>query len=381
MAVGLRQLGTVDQSVDFFLKLAALDTAPPEVDTEDERIDLVRVDTNLKVRRDRWIAVNLGEILAQADEASRQRIDATINARFDEVANSRSLRELRQFVNYFGRHPRGAQVQLQLARALLERDQRLDAELNLVPLQESAEPAIAATATALLADLLLTAGRLPEAAACYERLARQWGDVPVRDGQTGKEVAAAALADEPLQQTVANTATWPYGKVEVVGRTAGNVPQFPEHVCDRTCRRERSVSRGRLPGLSTASRTPSSCGTRRATRSCRSRSVTSTGSRCPTSTPRPASAAAEGHLVIVNVGTDVLALDALRDATGPEDVILWRNDLSNSLVGTGMTADRRPTPSPVPGARRGTCSPRISMRSARSVRSPRPAFSFKGCRN
>ena len=102
MAVGLRQLGTVDQSVDFFLKLAAMDTAPPEVDTENERIDLVRVDTNLKVRRDRWINVNLGEILAQADEASRHRIDATINARFDAVANSQSLRELRQFVNYFG---------------------------------------------------------------------------------------------------------------------------------------------------------------------------------------------------------------------------------------------------------------------------------------
>ena len=63
MAVGLRQLGTVDQSVDFFLKLAAMDSAPPEVDTENERIDLVRVDTNLKVRRDRWINVNLGEIL------------------------------------------------------------------------------------------------------------------------------------------------------------------------------------------------------------------------------------------------------------------------------------------------------------------------------
>ena len=41
--------------------------------------------------RDRWINVNLGEILAQADEASRQRIDATVKARFDAVAAGQSL--------------------------------------------------------------------------------------------------------------------------------------------------------------------------------------------------------------------------------------------------------------------------------------------------
>ena len=108
MAVGLRQLGTLDQSVEFFLKLAALDTAPPEWIPKTTGSDLVRVDADLKVRRDRWICVNLGEILAQADEASRQRIDAHVNARFDEVTNSQSLRELRQFVSYFGQHPLGA---------------------------------------------------------------------------------------------------------------------------------------------------------------------------------------------------------------------------------------------------------------------------------
>jgi outer membrane protein assembly factor BamB len=334
MAVGLRNLRAVDQSVDFFLKLAAMDTASPAVDTEDERIDLVRVETNLRVRRDRWISVNLGDILAQADEASRQRIDTTVTARRDEVVKGQSLRELRQFIGYFGRHPLGARVQLQLARTLVERNQRLDAELTLIPLQEVADPAIAAVATAMLADLLRAAGQLREAATCYERLARQWADVPVRDGQTGKDVAAAALADESLQRATTGHTAWPYGKVEVAEEPRGTSLNYQSMFAIDLA----DVS-GPFPADVSLvyNRQQNSVIMRDATGNPQLQVLVGDLDRItlPNMNAPAGSAAAEGHLLIVNVGTDVLALDALRETTGPEDVVLWRNDLSNSLVGSG----------------------------------------------
>jgi hypothetical protein len=49
-------------------------------------------------------------------------------------------------------------------------------------------------------------------------------------------------------------------------------------------------------------------------------------------------AAAEGHLVIACVGSDVLAIDALGQSAGrqSQDLVRWRKDLSSSLVGAGM---------------------------------------------
>ncbi|MHB0956158.1 MAG: outer membrane protein assembly factor BamB family protein [Pirellulaceae bacterium] len=335
MAVGLRKLDMVDESVNFFLKLAAVETAPPEVDTDNQRIDLVRVDPNLRVRRDRWINVNLGEILAAADEASRQRIDATVTERFEEVVKSQSFRELRHFVNYFGRHPLGARAQLQLAQILLERNQRLDAELNLIPLQEAADPTVAGTATALLADLLRAAGQLPEAAACYERLARQWGEVPVREGQTGQQVAAAALADESMQRALAPSVAWPYGKVEVAEEPRGTFPSFQSMFAI-----ELADVTGPFPEAASLvyNRQQNSVILRDAAGNPQLQVLVGDVNKIalPNINAPAGTSAAKGHLIIVNVGTDLLALDALRESTSPEEVVLWRSDLSNSLVGTGM---------------------------------------------
>ena len=82
MAVGLRQTGAINESLNYFLKLAATDGAAPNWTPTRIGWRWVRVDSELKVRRDRWIGVNLQELLAQADEAGRQRIDALVQERF-----------------------------------------------------------------------------------------------------------------------------------------------------------------------------------------------------------------------------------------------------------------------------------------------------------
>lgn len=334
MAVGLRAAGALDESAEFFLKLASLDGTGSGLADDSDRPDMVRVDADLRVRRDRWIAVNVGEMLAHADAAVKQRIDAVVTTRFAELSQRSSVRELRQFVNYFGRHPLGEHAQLQLARLLLDQEQPLNAELCLIPLQESRDPAIAAQATAWLAELLRAHLRLPEAGDCYKRLARQWADVPVRDGQTGQQVAAEALADPALQEALSPSLRWPYGKVTAAEAERNMFPAyasmfgieltdvggpFPADVSLVYNRQQNLVVFRDGFGNPTT------------------QVQVGDGNQLilPNVNVPAGAAAAEGHLVILCVGGDVMAIDALYDASARDDVVLWRQDVSSGLASSG----------------------------------------------
>jgi len=334
MASGLREAGDVNGAVDYFLKLAVATSSTPSEEADSERIDLVRIDNELRVRRDRWIGVNLTELMNQADASSRQRIDDAILERFDAVTASGSLRELRRFVNCFGRHRLGAETELHLARILLAHDATLEAELHLINLQSSTETPVAAIATELLAKLLLDAGRLPEAVTCYEQLAQRFGDVDMGSNRTGRSIATAALADKRLQQTAGGAPNWPYGKVEVAHQPRGTFPTFqslfPIDFLD--------VS-GPFPTDSTLvyHRQQNTLVMRDGAGNAQMQVTIRDGDRVAMSTLNaPAgSAVAKGHMLIVNVGTDVLAIDALQGTAGSEDAVLWRSELSNALASSG----------------------------------------------
>ena len=61
---------------------------------------------------------------------------------------------------------------------------------------------MAATATAMLARMLVDNGKLEEAPMCLQRLAGQWATLSTLDGQTGQQVAATLLDDESLRKWV-----------------------------------------------------------------------------------------------------------------------------------------------------------------------------------
>jgi outer membrane protein assembly factor BamB len=336
MASGLRQANDVNGAVDYFLKLAVATAASSSEEADEDRVDMVRIDSDLRVRRDRWIGVNLTELIAQADLSARARIDNAILERFDAITAGESLRELRRFVNCFGRHPLGAEAELHLARVLLARDATLEAELHLVNLQSNPEPQIAATATELLAKLLLDAGRLPEAAACFEQLAQRFGDVTLRGTETGRTIASAALADKSLEQVAGQVPKWPYGKVVITHQPRGTFPTyqslFPIDFLEIS---------GPFPADSSLvyHRQQNTLVMRDGAGSTQMQVTIRDGDRVAMSTLNaPAgSAVAKGHVLIVNVGTDVLAIDALQATTGSEEAILWRGELSNSLAGAGTT--------------------------------------------
>ena len=222
---------------------------------------------------------------------------------------------------------------MQLARLLLERNHFLDAEQQLIALQETAEPATAATATAVLADLMKNNNKLPEAVLCYERLAGQWADVKTLDGRTGAELVAAARQDEALAAVMTSPADWPYGKclvnAEAQGTFSGTyLNAFPVELTSVTGPFSTDTSL-------VYDRQQNAVLFRDGYGRTLQRVLLGEGSRfLPSSASLPAgSAAAQGHLVLLTVGSDVFAIDTLREATGGGDVVLWREDLSSSIIG------------------------------------------------
>jgi len=80
---------------------------------------MVRVDANLRVRRDRWIGRQFGQI-SRRPIARCARIDATVTAPTSGESQCRAA--LRQFVNCFSQHPLAAPVQTAAGpHCLLER--------------------------------------------------------------------------------------------------------------------------------------------------------------------------------------------------------------------------------------------------------------------
>ena len=223
MAVGFQQLGEVDKAVESFVKLAAMDFGG-DLAGESDRAGLMRVHPNLKIRRDRWIRTHMADLLASATDDARGRIDATVSNHLDDILRSGSIAGLTRFVNHFGDHALGIRARLHLAELLVHRNRALEAQQHLIDLQRVGDESVAATATALLADLLRAQGHVREAIACYELLEARWGDVTTAHGSTGGEWAAQAGSDPALLAAKDPAAPWPYGKcmVSVETQAASN---------------------------------------------------------------------------------------------------------------------------------------------------------------
>lgn len=336
MAVGFQRQGEVNRAVEFFVKLAAVDFAA-DSGGDHEREGLMRVDPQLRIRRDRWIRVHTAELFADADDSARTQIDATVSGHLDEIVRRESIAGLTRFIDHFGDHPLGQRARLQLAEMLVARERLLEAQQHLVDLQSADDGPLAATATLRLARLLENLGYLREAEACYQRLATQWAEVTTLDGLTGREVAAAAGWGDSSDSQARDQTVWPYGKCVVTEETlatpnAAYLSVFPIELTD---------SQGPFPRETSFvyDRQRNAVFMRDRHGKTVQQILLGEASRfLPSSPSLPAgSAEAKGHFVLLHVGTEVIAVDTLREGSARGEVILWRQDLSNSLAGRGGT--------------------------------------------
>jgi len=220
---GLQREGEYWPAFETYLKLLELATA-----TELERIDAAH-----SVRRDRWVQARLAELRAAADEAARREIDAAVAERLAAAQAAGGTEELTRFVRHFGFHPAADEARVVLAARLAEEGRLLEAEIRLEQVELLADRPAARAATARLAMLLHSAGRDEEAARWYRRLAGPLAEIECLPGQTGQQILDGLAAPAGMRAILSGQDPYPRGAVEQQdgpGQQGSAFPLFPVEV-------------------------------------------------------------------------------------------------------------------------------------------------------
>ncbi|MBN2473024.1 MAG: PQQ-binding-like beta-propeller repeat protein [Pirellulales bacterium] len=327
-ATGLQQAGEWEAALAHYLKL---------VDLDSEYGRMQPTTGSLSVRRDRWIQARLAQLRDEADEAAKAIVDKAIEDRLREALERPNLLPLQRFLESFGNHPAADKARTALFLRLNNADQLLAAEMLLWPQQQLGDPTIAGPATARLADLLRRAGRPEDAAVCYRRLQREYADVECLDGKTGKRMLDAVPDGDEVVQILSRDAAWPAGKVELNTEVGA---------------RRQTANHGRyalaFEGTSSPFFSETTLRFDQARRTLlaydalgRERwGVSLVDSGSPTSllfNPSQTQAHVRGHLLLLSMGYQVMAIDTLGSGQPGEPKLLWKRDLTDATFGTGVS--------------------------------------------
>ncbi len=329
MAVGMKQIGNYEQATEYFVRLAAMETTGEFGSVNNRGTELVRIDDQLQVDRNRWLRVQIQQMLAEIKGAVRQSVDKMIRTHLEEVLQSNSISKLGLFVEHFGSHDAGIEARMQLARLLLERGHLLHAELQLLELENATDPTIAATATALLARMLVDNGKLEEAAMCVQQLTTRWSDVATLDGPTGSQVAVTVMENEALRQWVQEPTRWLNGKCETIRHNRRALTTY-----SRVFPIALDEIRGPFPRFQSLvyNQNKNALALRDSLGIIKQQVLLGDRNRFLSTRSAAGRATTNGHLLVLNLGFEVMAVDTLRGASQQGDVVLWRNDLSGNLV-------------------------------------------------
>ncbi len=328
-AVGLQAAGELGEAFETYLKLVDADE-PLALDALDER---------LSVRRDRWLRVRLEALGEAADADQRRQIDAAVEERLARALKAASAEDLREFLSVFGAHPAAAQAREALL-ARLGRDDLLERNLLLRARERSSDPAVAGAAAAEMATLLAEADHADLAAIYYRQLAGRFADVPCRDGKTGAQLAAELPNDGPIASWLAGSQPWPSGKVTAHEETVRSRARSPA-ARRRSVDVEISGPTGPLFKDVSLSFDNQLClvaqdglGTRRFRIP-----LTEQGARKSVANANvynnqaPNYVGANGGLLVVARGDQLMAVDTLRPGDSSANRILWTHDLNDQIGG------------------------------------------------
>ena len=221
MAAGLQEAGEWPGALDRYLEL---------IDLDQGHRGMQPVTKDHAVRLDRWIRAQFaafghrsGATVGEAKDATGA-IDGRIEARLQTALQAGGTDALRQFLDYLGDTEAGGKARAEMVRRLKDAGRWLDAELVLEEQQRSSDRSVAGAALAELAELLRQAQRPEDAAWCYRRLGEQFADVACLGGKTGKELLDSLPEGGPIRQVLRRDSQWPVGKVEKKESTMPSPP-------------------------------------------------------------------------------------------------------------------------------------------------------------
>ncbi len=338
VAEGLRQMGDRMQAFEAYLRIAGFERGAEPGVVPGESDSMQQVSDHLSVRRDRWVQTRLASLIGAAADDERKTMQTAIERQFDDAAGSDSLITVRRFIRHFDGHPLADKARVELAAQLIEKDRLLQAEMLLARAQQSSDRSLAGAATAGRARLLARAEHFQEAAAFYRQLAEQWPDVECVDGMTGKELLAAIPSDGPVGRALAARRQWPGGEVtasltdDVTAEFSRNSRLYRLNVL--------SADALPLPGM------------RAALDPARARIVVRDGTgreiiQIPLTRRSGTSfyssnfgltrARFYGHLLVLSMGFEIMALDTLQVSPNADKREIWRHDMSQTVPGNSRT--------------------------------------------
>jgi tetratricopeptide (TPR) repeat protein len=344
MAGGLHKSGQLVPAFEAYLKLVDLAVEPDEPE---------RVDSGLSVRRDRWVRARLAELQAAANVDEQRQIDSALEKLLRQCVEAKDGNRLKNFVLYFGYHPAADLARGTLATRAIEADppQWLDAEHWLRQLERSADPAHAREATARLARLFAETGHPADAAVYFSQLTGPLADEVCLDGKTGRELATALKGADQIAGLASGADTWPRGKVvfkkedgQAVTHMRSAPIEFrgsPGPFFQRsTVEIDTNVQQQMLVGRD-------ALGREQWRLSIKDRNDSNNFGFSANYLR------ADGHLVLMSLGFQLVAIDTLGTPSSPARV-LWRQDVNEPLAGLprNIGINFRPMPMPWGGGQR-----------------------------
>ncbi|MEX0642637.1 MAG: PQQ-binding-like beta-propeller repeat protein, partial [Pirellulales bacterium] len=281
-AQGLDALGERLPALKAYLRLVDFSAEAP--------VEL-RIDPAYMVRSDRWVCGRLGKLWAAATPDEQATFAEMVGARRPSTDGQRTAAEMRHYLSHFGELPGAEAVRLQLALWLMERRHTREAEIELLALVASPEAETKAAAVAILAELL-------------------------------------AKTASPVETT-----PWPRGAVDAQVRM---LTESNEDRTNQPSRQERQPGLRRLnieqdawPGFGTTQWFVSTDGTELVARNGAGNDIF----RLPVENNNWAQqnrnnsfvhAARLGHLVIVSLGGQIVAVDSSQAEHGASGEVLWQ---------------------------------------------------------
>ena len=326
LASGLQKNGNTIAALDAYLKLAGLD--PQTTEPED-------IDPNFAVTRAAWIRAQFQSLLtAAAKPEDRAQIDAALAQQLKQSVAAGSIKQLQRFLDCFGDHPSADQARELLAVKLTGPESFLQREMLLRQLQRSTDDTRRASASAQLAGVLSEAGQVDDAVKEYRSLEASFGEKPVLSGKNVKQILAGLPADSPLRAARLNDRPWPEGEVKIERGPAR--PQNLPGGMNRMFPLELRGNRGPYFQDVTVGFTPDNAqiigydglGKEQFRVGLNDNNQNIGYFQQPGGLA--ASASAQGHVLIVSTGTQVIAIDTLKPPAGANNRVLWRKDLTDT---------------------------------------------------
>ncbi len=280
------------------------------------------------VARTRWFSMRLANILRNASADERSAMLDQIQERLERAFDTSDWAALQDLVNFFPNVDPVLDARLRLSRHLMADGKQLAAEIQLVECAKSKSHQ--GQASAIQALLLSRYGTPGESVPVYRRLVRDFSKKPVLDGLTPEQLAESipSLAADLKSQDERNG--WPSGKAIVI-EDATELSRVSQNTREITI-------------VGSTELWPSDYRLKIDLEARSNELLVLDGSGVPVvRTPVDANlftrtamnshaAHAFGHLLLVSLGNNILAIDTISEVQSGPERLLWTSDPQQSSL-------------------------------------------------